>query len=112
VVTSRIHLRKGVWRGQRLIFDTVVEEISPFLTSGAEWSPTKLNRNSELAYIGSFVNGMGFVLNLDEANRMLDADPRNAEVIFPYLNGQELNSDPLQEPSRYAINFWDWPEEK
>lgn len=112
VVTSRIHLRKGAWRGQRLIFDKVVKEISPFLTPGEEWSPTKLNRNSELAYIGSLVNGMGFVLSLDEANRMLDADPRNAEVIFPYLNGQELNSDPYQEPSRYVINFWDWPEER
>ena len=112
VVTSRIHLRKGSWGGQRLIFDTVVEEISPFLTSGEEWSPTKLKRNSDLTHIGSFVNGMGFVLSRDEANRMLDADPRNSEVIFPYLNGQELNSDPRQEPSRDVINFWDWPKDR
>jgi hypothetical protein len=43
---------------------------------------------------------------------MLDADPRNADVIFPYMNGEDLNSDPEQRPSRYVINFWDWPVER
>lgn len=43
---------------------------------------------------------------------MLNANPRNAEVIFPYLNGEDLNSDPEQQASRWVINFWDWPEEK
>ena len=43
---------------------------------------------------------------------MLDADPRNAEVIFPYLNGEDLNTHPEQHPSRWVINFWDWPEER
>jgi hypothetical protein len=55
---------------------------------------------------------MGFVLTSDEAQRMLDADPQNDEVIFPYLNGEDLNSDPEQRPSRWVINFWDWPEER
>ncbi|MEE3559894.1 hypothetical protein QO161_32815, partial [Pseudomonas aeruginosa] len=41
---------------------------------------------------------------------MLDADPKNAEVILPYINGDDLNSDPEQRPSRWVINFWDWPE--
>lgn len=43
---------------------------------------------------------------------MLDADDRNADVIFPYLNGEDLNSHPAQRPSRYVINFFDWPEER
>ncbi|MCS5515565.1 hypothetical protein NWF32_10520 [Pseudomonas qingdaonensis] len=55
---------------------------------------------------------MGFVLSLDEAQRMLDADPKNADVIFPYINGEDLNSDPEQRPSRWVINFWDWSEER
>ena len=29
-----------------------------------------------------------------------------------YLNGDDINSDPHQKPSRYVINFWDWPSEK
>ena len=112
VVTSRVHLRKGEWRGPCKIFDDVVEGISPYLTPGTQWTPAVLRENSGLAYLGSHVLGMGFVLEQGTASRMLDADPRNADVIFPYLNGQDLNSDPLQAPSRFVINFWDWPEER
>jgi hypothetical protein len=28
------------------------------------------------------------------------------------MNGDDLNSDPEQRPSRWVINFWDWPEER
>jgi hypothetical protein len=30
-------------------------------------------------------------------------------VLFPYLNGQDLNTNPDQSPSRWVINFFDWP---
>ena len=44
---------------------------------------------------------------------MLNADPRNAEVVVrPYLNGEDLNSRPDGSPSRYVIDFRDWPEER
>ena len=112
VVTSRVHLRNGEWLGPRKIFDDIVDEISSHLTPGVQSSPEVLKKNSGLAYQGSNVLGMGFVLDKETADRMLDANPRNADVIFPYLIGQDLNSDPLQEPSRSVINFWDWSEER
>ncbi|ETR77866.1 hypothetical protein X566_09530 [Afipia sp. P52-10] len=112
VITSRVHVHRGTWRAPCHLTGREVDYISAYLTEGEEWSPTKLHQNSGLAFIGSFVNGMGFVLTADDAQRMLDADPKNADVIFPYLNGQELNSDPEQKPSRYVINFWDWSEER
>ena len=112
VITSRVHLRKGEWLGPRRIFEDVVDEIGSHLTPGVQSSPEVLKKNSGLAYQGSIVLGMGFVLEQDAAKQMLDADPRNADVIFPYLNGQDLNSDPLQAPSRFVINFWDWSEER
>jgi hypothetical protein len=40
------------------------------------------------------------------------ANERNAQVIFPLLNGQELNSDPAQNPGRSIINFFTWSQEK
>src|SRR5690606_26290505 len=86
--------------------------ISAFLSDREEWSPQRLKANEGLAFQGSNLNGIGFVLELDEAQRMLDADPKNAEVIFPYLSGQDLNTDPEQKPSRFVINFWDWEEER
>ena len=55
---------------------------------------------------------MGFIVTEEEARAMIKRDQRNREVLFPYLNGEDLNSDPEQKPSRWVINFWDWPEEK
>ena len=108
VVTSRVHVHKGEWLGERTLLGRLVPVISAFLSDREEWSPKRLKTNESIAFQGSIVLGMGFVLSPDEARRMLDADPRNAEVIFPYINGDDLNSDPEQRPSRWVINFWDW----
>lgn len=112
VITSRVHVHKGQWRGELSLLGRSAPFISAFLSDREEWSPKRLKTNESKAFIGSYVLGMGFVLSPDEARRMLDADPRNAEVIFPYINGDDLNSDPEQRPSRWVINFWDLPEER
>lgn len=112
VVTSRVHIHKGEWAGECSLLGRPASFISAFLSDREEWSPERLKTNEGLAYQGSIVLGMGFVLTSDEAQRMLDADPRNSEVIFPYINGEDLNSDPEQRPSRWVINFWDWSEDR
>jgi len=112
VVTSRVHVHKGKWRGECSLLGQPVPIISAFLSDREEWSPKRLKANEGIAYQGSIVLGMGFVLSPDEAREMLEADPNNAEVIFPYINGIDLNTDPEQRPSRWVINFWDWPETK
>jgi len=112
VVTSRVHIRKGDWLGERSLLGRPAPFISAFLSDREDWSPLRLKANENTAFIGSYVLGMGFVLSPDEAKRMLDADPNNAEVILPYINGDDLNSDPEQRPSRWVISFWDWPEER
>lgn len=112
VVTSRVHVRKGDWVGPRSLSGRLVSFVSAFLSDQEEWSPKRLKASESKAFQGSIVLGMGFVLTQDEAQRMLDADPRNAEVIFPYLDGDDLKSIPDQRPSRWVINFWDWQEEK
>jgi hypothetical protein len=48
----------------------------------------------------------------EEAARLIERDPKNREVLFPYLNGKDLNTHPEQKPSRWVINFFDWPIEK
>lgn len=48
---------------------------------------------------------MGFVLEPEEATAWIEADPRNAEILFPYLNGEDLNSRPDGSPSRRVIDF-------
>ena len=90
----------------------MVKRISSYLSDEPEGTPERLPSNKRLAYQGSIVLGMGFTLEPEEARRLIESDPRNADVLFPYLNGKELNTDPQQQASRWVINFWDWPEKK
>ena len=112
VITSRVHVRRGDWQGGRAILGRSVPFISAYLSERADWIPKPLKRSQGLAFQGVIVLGMGFVLTPEEAKRMLDADTKNIDVIFPYLDGDDLKSVPTQRPTRWAISFWDWPEAK
>ena len=70
--------------------------------------PYKLAANAGSSFKGSDVLGMGFVLEPSEAQLLLNKDARNGDVIFPLLNGEDLNSRPDQSSSRWIINFHDW----
>jgi hypothetical protein len=71
--------------------------------------PFRLTANENKSFQGSIVLGSGFLLQPDEARALIDKNPRNKDVLFPYLNGEDLNSRPDQSPSRWVINFFDWP---
>ena len=53
--------------------------------------------------------GDGFLLSYEERDNLVRSDPKNDDVIFPVINGRELNGDPFQRPGRCIINFFDWP---
>jgi hypothetical protein len=111
---AHIWLRKGVWTGPCLIEDSPVKGITPQLHAPGNiaGTPFRLAANAKKSFQGSIVLGMGFVLDPEKANQLLEKDPGNREVIFPYLNGEDLNSRWDQSPSRWVINFRDWPIEK
>lgn len=88
--------------------DQGVEFISSRLDDEPEAEPQRISENAGKAFQGDIVRGIGFVLEPAEAERLLAEDPRNAECVFPYLNGEDLNSTPEQRPSRYVICFHDW----
>ena len=67
--------------------------------------PQPLTANANLSFVGSYVLGMGFVLTPEERDVLVAKNPRNAERIFPYLGGEEVNSNPDQGFDRYVINF-------
>jgi hypothetical protein len=58
------------------------------------------------------VLGLGFTMSPEEAQRLVERDPRNRDVLFPYINGEDLNSRPDCSASRWVINFRDWPLEQ
>lgn len=67
--------------------------------------PVRLRENRELCFKGYEPYGQGFVLDPDEAQRWIAEDPRCADVLFPYLNGEDLNNRPDSSGSRWIINF-------
>lgn len=72
----------------------------------------RLARNSGLAFEGTKVTGSGFIVSADWARRLLRDDPKYEEVLYPYLNGEDIVFRPDSSASRYVINFHDWRREQ
>jgi hypothetical protein len=67
--------------------------------------PVDLGANAGLAFVGTYVLGMGFTLTPEERSTLLTKNPKNAERIFPYLGGEEINTSPTQSHDRFVISF-------
>jgi hypothetical protein len=80
--------------------------------SRASGAAERLAANRGIVFQGSNILGTGFIMHPDEADRLVRSNKRNVDVLFPYLNGQDLNSHPNFAPSRWVINFRDWPKER
>lgn len=70
----------------------------------------RLQENAGRSFIGCYVLGLGFTMTPQEARELIQADSRNAEVLRPYANGEDLNSRPDCSASRWVIDFNDWDE--
>jgi len=113
LVVSLVGLHKGKWSGKYVLDGQEVLTINAFFEdSEATGEPIKLLASEDHVYQGSILLGDGFLLTHEEAGRLRTSDSRNAEVLFLTINGQEINNDPRQTPSRSVINFRDWSFEK
>jgi hypothetical protein len=109
ISTSRVHISKCRWMGVKTLSDNRVPTISAFLSAQDERTPERLKANANGAGQGSIVLGTGFTMSEDEARKHVSRDPACEDVLFPYLIGDDVNTHPEQKPSRWIINFWDWP---
>jgi hypothetical protein len=91
----------------RVTDDIPVERISTLLEPDGRVAgrPARLVENTGRAFIGCFILGMGFTIDPHEATIWIRADSRNAEVLFPFLNGEDLNSLPDASAPRWVIDF-------
>ncbi|AWT46694.1 MULTISPECIES: Eco57I restriction-modification methylase domain-containing protein [Streptomyces] len=80
-------------------------------TRVTSWAEPLVSSSGD-AFVGSFLLGKGFMLTEEEAREWVAEDARYSEVVFPYLNGLDVNSDPNHACSRWVINFHDWPESR
>jgi hypothetical protein len=128
VVVSIVHLRKGAYDGETKLDGRTVPQITAFLfDKGGHEDPKQLTANAGKSFVGSYVLGMGFTFDdsgdaddetpgipspIATMERLIAANPKNAEVIFPYIGGKEVNDSPTHSHHRYVINFGDRTEEE
>jgi hypothetical protein len=98
--------------GRSTLDGKAVEFISSRLDEDPEIEPATLLSSLNKAFQGDVVRGSGFVLDSIEAQTLLDLDDCYRDCVLPYLNGEDLNDDPQQRPSRFVICFHDWPYER
>ena len=130
VVVSVAHANRGPWKRPYRLDGREVPTITAFLFHrGGHEDPETLEANAGQSFQGSIVLGMGFTFDdtdkkgvassLAEMNRLIASNPRNGEVIFPYIGGAEVNASPTHAHHRYVINFGEreeaecrrvWPE--
>jgi hypothetical protein len=120
VVVSIVHLAKGKASSPALD-GRQARRISAYLAEGdLDTSPAPIVANSRKAFQGSVVLGMGFTFDDGAAAKgeaeslaimraLIEKEPRNAERIFPYIGGEEINTDPCHAHHRYVIDFFDRP---
>ena len=109
VWTSRAQLNAAA----QLVADgLVVPGITPSLDAASRFigNPYRLTTNANIAFQGSNILGMGFIVEPEQAHALIEKDPHNKDVLFPYLNGQDLNTRPDCSASRWVINFHNWDE--
>jgi hypothetical protein len=84
-----------------------VKRITTLLEPGGrvEGSPVRLKANTNTAFQGCIVLGMGFIVSPDQARAWIESDARNNDVLFPFLSGDDLTSRPDCRASRWVIDF-------
>ncbi len=73
--------------------------------------PCRLVANANKSFQGSIILGMGFTFDdttktgvansLSLMRELVAMNPRNAERIFPYIGGEEVNDSPTHSHHRY-----------
>jgi hypothetical protein len=110
LAVSILWIARGAWNGRNELDGEDVNSITSALKpgSGKNDRPLKLVGDRLVAYKGSSIQGVGFLISPKEAASIISADSNYARVLFPYLGGSDVTSSPDSTPRRWAINFFNW----
>ncbi|MFH9863008.1 Eco57I restriction-modification methylase domain-containing protein [Streptomyces sp. NPDC017202] len=78
-------------------------------TRTSSWAES-LVQMSGVMFAGSKIDAIGFTMPESEARAWIESDPRYADVVFRYVNGQDVNTNVGHGSERWVVNFHDWPE--
>lgn len=112
---AKVHVSLVNWVKQpaepqeRFVLDgDEVSGITPSLREGLAggWEPQPLAANKNKCFQGPIPVGKGFIITEDEARRMLADDSADyAQVVRPYLVGEDIANRVDQGPSRWIVDF-------
>jgi hypothetical protein len=106
VEVALVTITKQVWQGKYFLESIEVKNITPYLVDAATLgNPFSLKLNEGQSFQGHLVLSTGFMLEKQEATALMASNSKNKEVIFPFLNGNDLNSNPDCKANRYVIYF-------
>ena len=110
---AKLWMSAASWHGQKHLDGRWVGGVDEMLypASRSNWRKMPLATNSQYSFQGTILLGNGFTVTSEEVQSLIELDQSNHEVLFPYLNGEDVNQSPTQAASRWAINFFDWTEE-
>jgi len=120
VVVSVVHIAKDEYAGRCVLDGRAVEQITSFLFhAGGNDDPLPLVANAGKSFQGSIVLGMGFTFDdtdkkgvansLSDMQRLIATDPRNGEIIMPFIGYEEVANDSRHSHCRFVINFGEMP---
>ncbi len=110
VEVALVTIHKGQWNRKYTLDQKEVSQITSYLDDSIPLGdPYTLKENKGKSFQGSIVLGKGFVLTPAEALNLIKKDKKNNDVLFPFLTGDDLNNQIDQSPTRWVINFQDWP---
>ena len=118
VVVSVVNVCRGAMSGPFRLDGRNAPIITAYLFhAGGHDDPEKLKANEDRCFQGSIVLGLGFTFDesdtsgvanpLSLMHELIAKDRRNADRIFPYINGEEVNSTADHRPTRHVIDFFD-----
>lgn len=101
------------WSGARVLNDINVVNIDALLTDTVVAAPQKLIENGDLCFIGVHLGGTnGFVIPHETAALWMQSDPKNKQVLFPFIGGDDIGSSDLSSPERWVVSFGERSEEQ
>lgn len=112
VIVHEVHIVKGKWLAAVKLNDSDVNSISAYLDGLELETPKQLKENAGRMLQGVILNNEGFKIDEKTAYSLLELDDKYRQVVFPFIGGNDINSDPHNRPACWVINFWDWSEDK